>query len=84
MVVGKSRMVNSKFLLQFAIYPLPFNFYEAVHLFTFILRLFPCFVPPVRHAAFDFKQTRFDKRHSADQSADAAVKTFDGNVLDKF
>ncbi len=84
MVMGKPKMVNSRFLLQFTCNHLPFTFYETIRLFTFTFCLFTNFVSPVRRAAFDFEQTNFNKRRSANESADAAVKAFVGNVLDKF
>lgn len=84
MLNGKSPTVNSSCLLQFTINDLPFNFYETVHHFTFTFRLLSRRVSSGCRAAFDFKQTGFEQRHSADKFAAAAVKTFARNVLDNF
>ncbi len=85
MVNGKQRLVNSKFLLQFTINDLPFNFYEVFLLFIFYFLLFTRpRVSSCRRASFYLKQTRFDKRRSADKSADAAVETVSRNDLDEF
>ena len=74
---------------RWRIYHLTFSIYHySYEIFRFLSAAFYLFnrfgVSPGSRAGFGFKQTGFDKRHSADESADAAVKTFDENELDEF